>query len=98
MPTWLEFLLAVFTATMASGGFWAYLDHRSSKKNATTRAILGLLHEQIMSKGNEYIAKGSISIDDYNDFFTYFYDPYHDLGGNGTGERMADAIKKLPIN
>lgn len=98
MPLWLEVLLSMFSAAMLSTGFWTWIEHRRSRKDAKTRALLGLLHEQIMTKGEHYISKGSISIDEYNDYFKYFYEPYRDLGGNGTGERMADAIKKLPIN
>lgn len=95
--SWVEFTVSIFTAVMASTGFWAGVSRFFSKKDAVTRAIKGLLYERILIKGESYIKRGSITVDEYNDFFKYFYDPYHDLDGDGTCERIANAVKNLPI-
>lgn len=97
MDQWLTAIVTIVCSVLASSGFWALINSRSESKNAHTKALLGLLHDKIMTRGQEFINAGEISMDDYNDFFKYFYDPYRALDGNGTGERMANEIRKLPI-
>lgn len=104
MPVWMQ-LTSTFICTLAaSSGFWAYLSERRRRKEAESnrnsmleQAVLGLLHDRLMIQGQKYIDAGEITLDDYNDFFKYLYDPYYALGGNGTGERLALAVKNLPI-
>lgn len=94
---WLQALVTIVCSMIASSGFWLLIATIFDRKSARTKALLGLLHDKIMLKGQEYIRDGEISTDDYNDYFKYFYDPYKALGGNGTGEKMANTIKNLPL-
>lgn len=87
--------LAGFLA--ASGGFWVYLSNRDLKKDATARLVMGLAQYRIMTLGMRYLERGWISTDEYDDLRNYFYEPYAALGGNGTAERIMDAVRLLPL-
>jgi hypothetical protein len=51
-----------------------------------------------MTLGANYIQRGSVSRDEYEDYRKYFYDPYKELGGNGVAERIMQAVEQLPIS
>lgn len=81
----------------ASSGFWLYLKNRSSAKDATTRLLMGLAHDKITYFGMKYIDRGWVTKDEYEDLRRYFYEPYIELGGNGTAERIMAAMQQLPL-
>ena len=93
-------VLTIVVAIFASSGFWAFLTSRLDKKDkkseAEKKALLGLLHDRIYDLANTYIARGSITIDEY-DNFKGLYDPYADLGGNGTGRRLKQEVDKIKL-
>lgn len=97
-----EFILAIVTAAFASTGFWSFIMYKIQKKDkhkdAMTRLMLGIAHERIMELGAKYVEQGHISADDYSDFMKYLYDPYIELGGNGTAEKFVESqVKQLKI-
>jgi hypothetical protein len=59
--------------------------------------ILGLGHDKIIYLGKEYIARGWITSDEYENLHDYLYMPYKNMGGNGSAERIMEEVKKLPI-
>lgn len=59
--------------------------------------IMGLGHIHIMDLGMRYVNRGYITHEEYKDFRKYLYEPYRDMGGNGSAERMMREIDKLPI-
>lgn len=81
----------------ASSGFWVYLRNRDEAKNATTRLLMGLAHDKITFFGMQYIDRGFVTKDEYEDLRRYFYEPYIELGGNGTAERIMAALQLLPL-
>ena len=96
-----EFIGLIVGAIFASGGFWAFItawyNNRSKRQNALIKLMLGIGHREIVECGMEYIERGYITKDEYNDLLTYLYNPYVELGGNGTAERIVEEVKKLPI-
>ena len=97
-----EFIIAVVVAAFASTGFWQLVLYKIQKKDkgkdALTRLMLGMAHDRIMELSAKYIKQGFIYEDDYNDFIKYFYEPYLELGGNGSAEKVVESqIKKLEI-
>lgn len=92
-----EISLTIFATTMASGGLWALIGKRFDKKSATTRLLLGLAHHRIVLLGMEYINRGWISKDEYQDFIHYLYEPYSQFGGNGLAERVKKSVDELPM-
>ena len=96
-----EFIGLIVGAIFASGGFWAFItawyNNRSKRQTALIKLMLGIGHREIVECGMEYIERGYITKDEYNDLLTYLYNPYVELGGNGTAERIVEEVKKLPI-
>ncbi len=93
-----ELLTTVVVAMFASTGFWTLVNNiyqNKRKPTAEKRALLGLLHENLMCKCTFYINQGYIAADDYEDLRHYIYEPYRDLGGNGTGERAMAEVDKI---
>ena len=94
----LQMAVTVVCAVLASSGFWAWITSRRDKKDAKTKMILGLGHDRIVSLAMEYVERGWISQDEYEDLNKYLYLPYREMGGNGTAERLMTEVKKLPIH
>ena len=103
-----ESIITLVVAIIASGGFWTALqffitrrDKRKEKKDgreaSTQRMILGLGHERIIEKCNEWLTRGSIRTVEYGDFLKYLWEPYKSMGGNGTAEELVERIRKLPF-
>lgn len=95
MAPWVETIITVLVSVMASSGFWGYIMKRNDKKSAKTRLLVGLAHDRILQSGGYYLDRGWISYDEYENLHDYLYLPYKELGGNGTAEKMMEALKKL---
>lgn len=98
MQPWIQMLITVVCAVLASNGFWAFLQNRNDKKDAKTKMLLGLGHDRIVTLSMKYIERGWITQDEYEDLNKYLYSPYREMGGNGTAERLMREIGKLPIH
>lgn len=98
MSPFLQMAVTVVCAVLASSGFWAYLQAKHEKKDAKTKMILGLGHDRIIVLAMSYIERGWITQDEYEDLNKYLYNPYREMGGNGTAERLMAEITKLPIH
>lgn len=93
----IEMIVTVVCAVFASSGFWAIMMKRSERKDNKTKLLLGLAHDRIVTLGMEYVTRGYILQDEYDDINTYLYDPYHKSGGNGSAERVMEEVHKLKI-
>ncbi len=97
MEHWLNFALTVFVSVMGASGFWAYIQSKKDKHSATTQLLLGLAHDRIIVLATEYIERGSITKDEYDDLIHYLYGPYSNFGGNGLAKKMMEEVDRLPI-
>ncbi len=97
MDAWIQTIVTVFCSVLASSGFWAYIMKRQENKSDRTKLLVGLAHDRICSLGESYLARGWITADEYENFYDYLYLPYKACGGNGTAERIVEAVKKLPV-
>lgn len=97
MDTWLQLALTSIVSIVASSGFWAYLQHKDDRKNAQTRLMMGMAYDRITTRGIEYIDRGSVTKDEYEELRKYFYEPYKALGGNGVAERVMGDVSRLPF-
>lgn len=95
---WIKIIVAIFGTFAASSGFWTYLMSKKINKSATTRLLMGLAYDRITYIGLKFVEQGDISKDEFEEFRKYLYDPYKELGGNGTVDRIMDAVSKLPIH
>lgn len=93
----IQILVAIVTAAIASSGFWAFLQHRFDKRDASKKLLRGIAHDRIMFLGMQYIQRGEVTADEYENLRVYLYEPYKDAGGNGTATKVMNEVDKLPI-
>lgn len=93
----LRMVVTIVTSVLASSGFWAFLQRHFDKNDATKRLLIGIGHDRIMYLGLQYIQRGSITADEYENLHDYLYVPYKDNGGNGSAARIMSEVEKLPI-
>lgn len=89
--------LTVVCAVIASSGFWTYIQKRSEKKDVKTRMLVGLAHDRILFLGMNYVERGYITRDEYENLYEYLYRPYEKMGGNGSAKRVMHEVNKLPM-
>lgn len=100
---WVTVLTSGFTASLF--GFVQFLISRhDTKKQAKDeklelimKSLIGMGHDRIFYLASEYIKHGSITRSEYENLYEFLYCPYHNLGGNGSAERLMREIEKLPI-
>lgn len=95
----IEMVVAVVCATIASSGFWAFLQARSNKKSNSTKLLLGIAHDRICYLGLQYLKRDPLYVthDEYENLHDYLYIPYEKEGGNGTAKKIMEEVKKLPL-
>lgn len=93
----MEIVITIICSVFASSGFWAYLMSRQNKDSAERRMILGIGYRSICELCTFYIKRGHISREEYADLKKYLFEPYRDMGGNGTCERLMQEVDRLPI-
>lgn len=94
---WIDRVITILSTLLASVGLWTYLSKRFDKKSAKSKMILGLGHKAVMDDAMMYIQRGNITRSEYEDLYKYLYQPYKDMGGDGTVERIMKEVDKLPI-
>lgn len=92
-----QIIIALVAAVFGSTGFWSWLSSRSKKRSDESRLLMGLAYSEIIRRSEEYIRRGWIAVDEYNELDRYLYQPYRNMGGNGTAERLMAAVKGLPV-
>lgn len=99
----LQMIVTIVCAVIASSGFWAFIQKRSESKDVKTQMLIGLGHDRIITLGRSYLkrmdenGKPYITQEEYENLKDYLYKPYHQMGGNGSAERIMNEIEKLPI-
>ena len=68
-----------------------------TKLEGVSNICLGLAYDRIIHVGESYLKRGSITVDEREDFRKYLWGPYHEAGGNGSGDAMMHSIDELPI-
>ncbi len=97
MDTGLQILLSIIGSVLASSGLWAYITKRLEKKDTKTEMLVGLAHDRITYLGMQYIERGWITSDEYENLYEYLYKPYEKMGGNGSAKRIMTEVNRLPI-
>jgi hypothetical protein len=103
MDTWIQMIVTIICAVLASSGFWAFMQKRYEKNDTRTQMLIGLGHDRIIYLGMHYLERTDedglhyITQDEYENLHDYLYKPYKAMGGNGSAERIMAEIEKLPI-
>lgn len=72
-------------------------DGQSILSRKQSEMLLGLAHDRIVYLGSKYLEQGSITMQELDDFNQYLYEPYAELGGNGTGKMIWERVNALPV-
>ena len=69
----------------------------SDKISTLGDAIREQGHDRIIYLGGKYLERGGLTQEEYENLNDYIYQPYVNLGGNGTARRVMDEVNNLPI-
>lgn len=97
MPPWLQITITIFSSALASSGLWTFILKKTERKDVKTEMLIGLGHDRICFLGMEYIKRGYIYHDEYENLHDYLYGPYQKMGGNGSAKMIMDRVSKLPM-
>ena len=97
MAEWINTFLTILVAVLTSSGLWTFIQSRRDKKDAKTRLLVGLAHDRICYLGMSYVRRQYITRDEYENLHDYLYVPYHELGGNGSAERVMKEVNSLEL-
>lgn len=93
----IEIVVTIFVTALSSTGLWTFIQKVMDKKDGKTQMLKGLGHDRIISLGMQYIERGYITQDEYENLKLYLYEPYVKIGGNGSAERIMKEVDRLPI-
>ena len=106
MPVWVTITVALISssgAVMAAGvSLVLFLIQRKdsqkekqqNQERTSDKLMLGIAHDRIMFLGTCYIKRGWITFTEL-DNLKCIYEPYHELGGNGSAKIMMEEVNKL---
>ena len=97
MEIWTQVAMPLIVALLTSSGLWALVSKRADKNNAERKMLVGLAHDRIIHLGMVYIERGYVTQDEYENLQVYLYEPYEEMGGNGSARRVMEEVRKLPI-
>lgn len=93
----IELAVTIVCSVLASSGFWAVVQHFISKNDSGSKLLLGIAHDRIMWLGKQYISRGYITVEEYENLITYLYEPYVERGGNGSVKMIVEQVMRLEI-
>lgn len=97
MEPWIQIMLTMVGSVVASSGFWTYMIKRTDHRDIQIEMLIGLGHDRIVYLGLQYIDRGYVTQDEYENLYEYLYKPYEKMGGNGSAKRIMNEVNKLPI-
>ena len=103
-----ETIVTILLAIFASNGLWTFIISRfnfhdkgrlaeEKRSKVQSKMLKGLAHDRIVALGADYIERGYITHDEYENLHDYLYLPYVELGGNGTAKKVMDEVDKLQL-
>lgn len=108
MEAWTNVGVPLIVALLTSTALWGVVSKvilkrmemtakRSKADEAQRKMLVGLAHDRIIHLGMVYIERGCITQDEYENLQVYLYEPYEEMGGNGSARRVMEEVRKLPI-
>ena len=84
------------TALLGSSGIWMWVKTKADRNNSEDRLLLAVARSQLVEQGREYLKRGYITMDEYEEYEDH-YKLYSDLGGNGLARRIFEQVDELPM-
>jgi hypothetical protein len=86
----------IITAMLSGPGIWAWARTRKQRDDDEDKLLLQVAKTQLVRQGREYIKRGYITMDEYEEYEAE-YKVYSALGGNGLARRIFKQVDELPI-
>lgn len=86
----------LITTVLSGPGIWAWAKTRTVRNNSEDRLLLQVAKNQLVSQGREYLNRGYITMDEYEEYESEFK-VYESLGGNGLARRIFKQVDDLPM-
>lgn len=84
------------TALLGGSGIWAWAKTKTERNDSEDRLLLAVARTQLVEQGREYIKRGYITMDEYEEYEGQ-YKLYSNLGGNGLARRIFEQVDELPM-
>lgn len=84
------------TALLGSSGIWMWIKSKSDRDSSEDRLLLTVARSQLVEQGREYLNRGYITMDEYEEYEDH-YKLYSNLGGNGLARRIFEQVDELPM-
>lgn len=91
-----EFTNPLITTVLSGPGIWAWAKTRTQRNDSEDRLLLQVAKNQLVAQGREYLNRGYITMDEYEEYESE-YKVYSDLGGNGLARRIFEQVDDLPM-
>lgn len=91
-----EFTNPLITTVLSGPGIWAWAKTRTQRNDSEDELLLQVAKNQLVSNGHEYLKRGYITMDEYEEYESE-YRLYSRLGGNGLARRIFKQVDDLPI-
>ena len=86
----------LITTVLSGPGIWAWAKTRTTRNKSEDRLLLQVAKNQLVSQGREYLKRGYITMDEYEEYEAE-YQVYSALGGNGLARRIFEQVDELPM-
>lgn len=100
MEYWIQMTVTIVCSVLASSGLWTIILRRTDRNDAKTELLTGIAHDRIIFLGMSYVNRGFITQDEYENLYTYLYEPYKKVTGGldtGSADRVMKEVDRLPI-
>ena len=91
-----EFTNPLITTVLSGPGIWAWAKTRTQRNDSEDKLLLQVAKNQLVSQGREYLKRGYITMDEYEEYESE-YSVYSCLGGNGLARRIFEQVDELPM-
>ena len=91
-----DFTNPLITTVLSGPGIWAWAKTRTQRNDSEDKLLLQVAKNQLVSQGREYLKRGYITMDEYEEYESE-YQVYSNLGGNGLARRIFEQVDELPM-
>lgn len=86
----------LWSTLLGAPGLWAFMKSKTNHNNNAIKLILSVSRNQLVALGREYIERGYVTMDEYEEYESE-YQIYSSLGGNGLARRIFEQVDELPM-
>ena len=95
-PMHTDIIITLVVAVFGSTGFWTLISNIGKTKSAEKRLLMGIAYDKIIYQCEKYIGMGYIPTEEFNELNKYLFEPYKNMGGNGTAAKLMVEVTNLP--